>query len=36
MPDLGLDQDQQWKINYKAGWKADQTAKNDKFLYIVN
>ena len=29
-PDLGLDQDQQRKINYKTNPKADGTAKNDK------
>ena len=31
-PDLGLDQDPQWKINYKTNWKADRTAANDKFI----
>ena len=30
-PDLGSDQDQQWKINYKTNRKADRMAKNDKF-----
>ena len=29
-PDLGLDQDQQRKINHKTNCKADRTAKNHK------
>ena len=27
-PDVGLDQDRQWKVNYKTNWKADRKAKN--------
>ena len=30
-PDLGLDQDQQGKINNKINWKADRTAQKGKF-----
>ena len=29
--DLGLDQDQQGKINYKINWKAGRTAQKGKF-----